>query len=133
LSEPYTGGCACGAIRYQLSGEPLFQNDCQCRPSSTPTTQLARGPAVSAPRPKIDAGSTSTTIVRSIRVRASAVIHALGRVLLLPRHPKPKELDMSTTQVRSETAIETPRARTVDMKLEVVVIPVSDVDRAKGF
>ena len=38
---------------------------------------------------------------------------------------------MSSTQVRSETAIETPRARTVDMKLEVVVIPVSDVDRAK--
>jgi catechol 2,3-dioxygenase-like lactoylglutathione lyase family enzyme len=40
---------------------------------------------------------------------------------------------MSSTQVRSETAIETPRARTADMKLEVVVIPVSDVDRAKKF
>ena len=40
---------------------------------------------------------------------------------------------MSSTQMRSETAIETPRARTVDMKLEVVVIPVSDVDRAKQF
>ena len=40
---------------------------------------------------------------------------------------------MSTTQARSETAIETPRARTIDMKLEVVVIPVSDVDRAKRF
>jgi catechol 2,3-dioxygenase-like lactoylglutathione lyase family enzyme len=40
---------------------------------------------------------------------------------------------MSSAQVRSETATETPRARTVDMKLEVVVIPVSDVDRAKEF
>jgi predicted enzyme related to lactoylglutathione lyase len=40
---------------------------------------------------------------------------------------------MSSTQVRSETEIETPRARRVDMKLEVVVIPVSDVDRAKRF
>ncbi len=40
---------------------------------------------------------------------------------------------MSSTQVRSETATEAPRARTVDMKLEVVVIPVSDVDRAKSF
>ena len=40
---------------------------------------------------------------------------------------------MSNTQVPSETAIETPRARRVDMKLEVVVIPVSDVDRAKRF
>ena len=40
---------------------------------------------------------------------------------------------MSSTQVRSETAIETLRVRTVDMKLEIVVIPVSDVDRAKRF
>jgi catechol 2,3-dioxygenase-like lactoylglutathione lyase family enzyme len=37
------------------------------------------------------------------------------------------------TQLHSETAIETGRAGTVDMKLEVVVIPVSDVDRAKEF
>jgi hypothetical protein len=33
----------------------------------------------------------------------------------------------------SSAAIETPHARGVDMKLEVVVIPVSDVDRAKAF
>src|SRR3981189_2674635 len=30
-------------------------------------------------------------------------------------------------------AAETPKARTVDMKLEIVVIPVADVDRAKRF
>jgi len=40
---------------------------------------------------------------------------------------------MSSTQVRSETAIEAASARMVDMKLEVVVIPVADVDRAKRF
>ena len=40
---------------------------------------------------------------------------------------------MSSTQMRSETAIETPRAGTVDLKLEIVVIPVSNVDRAKEF
>jgi catechol 2,3-dioxygenase-like lactoylglutathione lyase family enzyme len=40
---------------------------------------------------------------------------------------------MSSTQVRTEAAIETPKTRRVDMKLEVVVIPVSDVDRAKRF
>jgi catechol 2,3-dioxygenase-like lactoylglutathione lyase family enzyme len=40
---------------------------------------------------------------------------------------------MSTTEVRSEAAIETPTAGTVDMKLEVVAIPVSDVERAKRF
>jgi len=49
-------------------------------------------------------------------------------------HPG-KEIDMSTTETdaHGETAIATPRSRTVDMKLEVVVIPVADVDRAKGF
>jgi catechol 2,3-dioxygenase-like lactoylglutathione lyase family enzyme len=40
---------------------------------------------------------------------------------------------MSNTQMRSETAIETPTARSVDMKFEIAVIPVSDVDRAKRF
>jgi catechol 2,3-dioxygenase-like lactoylglutathione lyase family enzyme len=40
---------------------------------------------------------------------------------------------MSITQVRSETANETAISRSADMKLEVVVIPVSDVDRAKRF
>jgi catechol 2,3-dioxygenase-like lactoylglutathione lyase family enzyme len=47
--------------------------------------------------------------------------------------PIPKEPNMSTTEVSSETAIETTGPRTVDMKLEVVAIPVSDVDRAKRF
>jgi hypothetical protein len=31
MSQNYTGGCACGAIRYEIAGEPIFQNDCQCR------------------------------------------------------------------------------------------------------
>src|SRR5471030_2686489 len=33
----------------------------------------------------------------------------------------------------SSAAVETPHARGVDMKLEIVVIPVSDADRAKRF
>jgi catechol 2,3-dioxygenase-like lactoylglutathione lyase family enzyme len=40
---------------------------------------------------------------------------------------------MNSTQVLGEAAIETARARAVDLKLEVVVIPVSDVERAKRF
>jgi hypothetical protein len=30
MSELYTGGCHCGAIRYEIAGEPVFQNHCQC-------------------------------------------------------------------------------------------------------
>ena len=40
---------------------------------------------------------------------------------------------MSITQLRSEGANETAISRSADMKLEVVVIPVSDIDRAKRF
>lgn len=30
MSGHYSGGCACGAIRYEISGDPVFQNHCQC-------------------------------------------------------------------------------------------------------
>src|SRR5438034_10968249 len=40
---------------------------------------------------------------------------------------------MSITQTSIEHATDMPTAATVDLKLEVVVIPVSDVDRAKRF
>ena len=40
---------------------------------------------------------------------------------------------MSTDSTGSKTPIETPKAQAVDMRLEIVVIPVSDVDRAKHF
>jgi hypothetical protein len=31
MSQPYTGGCACGALRYETEHAPIFQNHCQCR------------------------------------------------------------------------------------------------------
>jgi catechol 2,3-dioxygenase-like lactoylglutathione lyase family enzyme len=40
---------------------------------------------------------------------------------------------MSTTAVHSQDAPRDARVRKVDLKLEVVTIPVSDVDRAKAF
>lgn len=40
---------------------------------------------------------------------------------------------MSATKSSNKTGIEVPADKTVDMKLEVVVIPVSDVERAKRF
>jgi catechol 2,3-dioxygenase-like lactoylglutathione lyase family enzyme len=40
---------------------------------------------------------------------------------------------MSSVEDRSEGATESPQGGMIDLKLEVVVIPVSDVDRAKQF
>lgn len=31
MTERYTGGCACGAIRYETSSDPIGENHCQCR------------------------------------------------------------------------------------------------------
>ena len=40
---------------------------------------------------------------------------------------------MSSTQTSNERATDTPSPAMVDLKLEVVAIPVSDIDRAKAF
>ena len=40
---------------------------------------------------------------------------------------------MSSTGVGTDTSTDTPEVGTVDMKLEVVTLAVSDVDRAKAF
>src|SRR6186997_537844 len=40
---------------------------------------------------------------------------------------------MSSTQMRDEQSTPIPSAAMVDLKLEVVIIPVSDVDRSKRF
>jgi catechol 2,3-dioxygenase-like lactoylglutathione lyase family enzyme len=40
---------------------------------------------------------------------------------------------MSSTQMKKEETTQNPSPATVDLKLEVVVIPVADVDRAKRF
>ncbi|WP_018701177.1 GFA family protein [Amorphus coralli] len=31
MSMTYSGGCACGAVRYETASAPIFQNHCQCR------------------------------------------------------------------------------------------------------
>ena len=51
----------------------------------------------------------------------------------LQREHHTTEVTMSSTQTSNEHATQIPTAATVDLKLEVVVIPVSDVDRAKRF
>jgi catechol 2,3-dioxygenase-like lactoylglutathione lyase family enzyme len=48
-------------------------------------------------------------------------------------HPNPTEVKMSSTDAKTEVPTEMPEPGTIDMKLEVINLPVSDVDRAKRF
>ena len=43
------------------------------------------------------------------------------------------EVDVSATDVNDEPSSGTPPVKPGEMKLEVVVLPVSDVDRAKAL
>ncbi|MCB1487858.1 MAG: GFA family protein, partial [Bauldia sp.] len=31
MAAPHEGGCACGALRYRLSSDPMFVHCCHCR------------------------------------------------------------------------------------------------------
>ena len=31
MAAPFAGGCACGAIRYECTAEPLYMGNCHCR------------------------------------------------------------------------------------------------------
>ena len=31
MTAKISGGCACGAVRYEIAADPQFQGQCQCR------------------------------------------------------------------------------------------------------
>ena len=31
MTKHFIGGCACGAIRYETTSQPIFENHCQCK------------------------------------------------------------------------------------------------------
>ena len=81
---------------------------------------MAGHPQGHAPRPGMDQGESP---VRRLALRAN---------LFLDSNTTKEEYRMNTTEARTTASIEGTTGR-VDLKLEVVVIPVTDVDRAKTF
>src|ERR1700757_1864945 len=71
---------------------------------------------------------------RTIRQYAASRRCEIASVCMTHGHGRmPGEPHMSDTEVIEDAAAARWRARSVDLKLEVVVIPVADVDRAKRF
>src|SRR6266850_4470276 len=83
---------------------------------------LAAGAALSA-------SLAATVLATSGLAQSAREIRGPSPYLAIQNEPAPKHQGERTMT----TASETPKARTVDMKFEIVVIPVSDIDRAKGF
>jgi len=49
MPAPFTGGCACGAIRYECTAEPLFSLNCHCRDCQRETGS-AYAPVLGVPK-----------------------------------------------------------------------------------
>ena len=49
MPAPFSGGCLCGAIRYESRAEPLFSINCHCRDCQR-TTGTAYAPVLAVPR-----------------------------------------------------------------------------------
>jgi len=45
MTAPFTGGCACGAVRYECTKEPLGSINCQCRDCQCRDCQCVSGTA----------------------------------------------------------------------------------------
>jgi len=83
---------------------------------------LAAGAAMSA-------SLAATVLATSGLAQSAREIRGPSPYVAIQNKPAPKHQGERTMTAASET----PKARTVDMKFEIVVIPVSDVDRAKRF
>ena len=46
MKLPFTGGCACGAIRYEVSAEPIMMFNCHCRDCQHVTGTAFTGPMI---------------------------------------------------------------------------------------
>ena len=49
MAVPFSGGCLCGAIRYESHAEPLFSINCHCRDCQR-TTGTAYAPVLAVPK-----------------------------------------------------------------------------------
>jgi len=65
MAAPFTGGCACGAVRYECTADPLGSINCHCRDcqraSGTAYASILRVPAASFRVTKGEARFYSTT------------------------------------------------------------------------
>src|SRR6516165_12790099 len=87
MKVPFTGGCACGAIRYECTGEPIMMLKCHCRDCQHITGggfaaavllpaeafQLTKGELTYHFTPSLFVGNTNAVFVQIV-ARASQVL-----------------------------------------------------------
>lgn len=73
MEKPVTGGCVCGAVRYEIAGEPAMQGVCHCRncqkQAGTAFSMIVGVPADAlsvegAPKTYIDHGDSGNEVRR---------------------------------------------------------------------
>jgi len=74
ISVPFTGGCACGAIRYECSAQPLLMFRCHCRDCQRATgSPFAANVWAAASAFTFTSGEPKSYVVKS--ARGSTVYH----------------------------------------------------------
>jgi hypothetical protein len=61
MAKTYTGGCACGAIRYAIDDAPVMQHHCQCRDCQRRSGTGHSSFLTFADRTKVTLSGTATT------------------------------------------------------------------------
>ncbi len=70
MSTSLTGGCQCGAVRYECSAEPLFTGNCHCRDCQK-ATGGAYVPAFAVP-------------VQSVKITGDVKYYEVARTAAIP-------------------------------------------------
>ena len=74
VSTPFTGGCACGAIRYACSAEPMMSLNCHCRDCQR-ATGSAYNTVVGVPAAKVQFTQGSPQYYETSGERGTSVRH----------------------------------------------------------
>lgn len=84
-----TGGCTCGAVRYCLTGKPMFVHCCHCRWCQRETgASFALNALIEANRVRLTNGSVQTVMTPSASGRGQKIIRCLVcRVALWSHYP----------------------------------------------
>jgi hypothetical protein len=107
MNEQFSGGCACGAVRYELAGKPFDAGWCHCR-----TCQLVSGaPAMMFASVKVDEhvftkGAETVATFKSSSFGHRLFCSACGTPLAMRVDYQPETIDVTVSTLDDPDPVE---------------------------